>query len=158
MRKFLIVSLSPLLFAGNVMSQVSEMDFVNPPRDARPNTYWEWMNGNINKEGLTKDLEYMKRANYGAAMIFEAGVGIPRGPIDYNSSQWKEAIVHAMKEAERLGLQLYMHNSPGYSGTGGPWITTEYSMKQLGWTESFVVSDGKKILDITLSRPYAKLG
>ena len=157
-RKFLIVSLSSLLFAGNVMSQVSEMNFVNPPRDARPNTYWEWMNGNINKEGLTKDLEYMKRANYGAAMIFEAGVGIPRGPIDYNSSQWKEAIVHAMKEAERLGLQLYMHNSPGYSGTGGPWITTECSMKQLGWTESFVVSDGKKMLDIALSRPYAKLG
>lgn len=158
MKKFWIVGFISFLFADNVMSQVLETDFVNPPCDARPNTYWEWMNGNINKEGLTKDLEYMKRANYGAAMIFEAGVGIPRGPIDYNSSQWKDAIVHTMKEAERLGLQLYMHNSPGYSGTGGPWITPEHSMKQLEWTESFAVSDGKKILDMVLPRPYAKMG
>ncbi len=141
-----------------MLAQVSEADFKNPPRDARPNTYWEWMNGNINKEGLTKDLEYMKRANYGAAMIFDAGVGIPRGSVDYNSPQWKEAIVHAMKEAERLGLQLSMHNAPGYSGTGGPWIEVEHSMKQLVWTESFISSNGKKTVEQELPRPYAKMG
>lgn len=31
--------------------------------------YWEWMNGNITKEGITKDLEYMK-----AAGLFPAGL------------------------------------------------------------------------------------
>ena len=114
--KYIIGSLCFVWVTINAMAQVSETSFVNPPRDARPSTYWEWMNGNINEEGLTKDLEYMKRANYGAAMIFEAGVGIPRGSVDYNSPQWKQAVLHAVKEAERLGLGLSMHNSPGYSG------------------------------------------
>ncbi len=138
--------------------QVNEADFRNPPQQARPSTYWEWMNGNISREGLTKDLEYMKRANYGGAMMFDAGVGIPRGAVDYNSEAWQEAVTHAVKEAERLGLKLSMHNAPGYSGTGGPWITPEYSMKQLEWTDAFATTDRRGIVSVKLPRPYAKMG
>ncbi len=138
--------------------QVNEADFANPPQQVRPSTYWEWMNGNISQEGLTKDLEYMKNANYGSAMIFNTGVGIPRGAVDYNSEAWKQAITHAMKEAERLGLKLSIHNAPGYSGTGGPWITPEYSMKQLVWTDAFAVTDRRKMVNVKLPRPYAKMG
>ena len=146
------------LVSGRVLAQLSEELFVCPPSEARPDTYWEWMNGNINEAGLTADLEYMKRAGYGAAMIFEAGVGIPRGPVDYNSPRWEKAVVHAMKEAERLGIRLSMHNAPGYSGTGGPWIPVSHSMKQLVWTDTYFVSDGKGKADIVLPRPYAKMG
>ena len=156
--KHLIGSLLLAWIASTAVAQVSEKDFANPPRDARPNTYWEWMNGNINREGLTKDLEYMKRANYGAAMIFEAGVGIPRGSVDYNSPQWKKAMLHAVKEADRLGIQLFMHNSPGYSGTGGPWIPVEHSMKQLEWTEIFVTPNRKGFIETDLPHPISKMG
>ncbi|MFV0327097.1 MAG: glycosyl hydrolase [Bacteroides xylanisolvens] len=156
--KYIIGSLCFVWVTINAVAQVSETCFVNPPCDARPNTYWEWMNGNIDKEGLTKDLEYMKRANYGGAMIFDAGVGIPRGSVDYNSSQWKEAVLHAVKEAERLGLGLSIHNSPGYSGTGGPWVPVECSMKQLVWTEVFASVDRKRMLEVNLPRPYSKMG
>lgn len=155
--KYIIGSLCFVWVTINAMAQVSETSFVNPPRDARPSTYWEWMNGNINEEGLTKDLEYMKRANYGAAMIFEAGVGIPRGSVDYNSPQWKQAVLHAVKEAERLGLGLSMHNSPGYSGTGGPWIPVECSMKQLVWTETFVDTNRKEMVEVDLPQPLSKM-
>ncbi len=150
---------SELIIAENdSVENISEDSFKNPPRDARPDTYWEWMNGNISKGGLTKDLEYMKRANYGAAMIFNAGVGIPKGQVDYNSTEWKEAVLHAVKEAARLGLDLSIHNSPGYSGTGGPWITAECSMKQLVWTEVYVNMTNKKTLDIRLPQPISKKG
>ena len=117
-----------------------------------------WMNGNISKEGLTADLEYMKRASYGGAMMFNVGVGIPKGSVDYASPQWDEMTLHAVKEAERLGLELYLQNSPGYSGTGGPWITVENSMQQLEWTETMVVPDKKGLIELDLPQPYAKFG
>lgn len=139
-------------------AQVDRNGFIHPPQQARPSTYWEWMNGNISRKGLTADLEYMKRANYGGAMMFDAGVGIPRGAVDYNSTEWKQSVVHAVKEAQRLGLRLSMHNSPGYSGTGGPWITPEYSMKQLEWTDAIAQTDKKGNVSVLLPRPYAKLG
>lgn len=154
----LLLSLSVSGALAQTGKQVSETDFANPPQQARPSTYWEWMNGNISKEGLTKDLEYMKRANYGSAMIFEAGVGIPQGTVDYNSEAWKDAVTHAVKEAEQLGLKLSIHNAPGYSGTGGPWITPEYSMKQLVWTDAFAATDRQRMVCVRLPRPYAKMG
>lgn len=98
--------------------------------------YWEWMNGNISKEGITKDLEYMKAAGIESAFIFDAWVGVDRGPVDYNSPEWIEAVKHACKEAKRLGIVLGLHNSPGYTAMGGPWIKPEESMKQLTWSVS----------------------
>lgn len=98
--------------------------------------YWEWMNGNISKEGITKDLEYMKAAGIESAFIFDTWVGVSRGPVDYGSSEWIDAVKHACKEAKRLGIVLGLHNSPGYTAMGGPWIQPEESMKQLTWSVS----------------------
>ena len=98
--------------------------------------YWEWMNGNISKEGITKDLEYMKAAGIESAFIFDAWVGIERGPVDYGSREWIDAVKHACKEAKRLGMVLGLHNSPGYTAMGGPWIRPEESMKELTWSVS----------------------
>lgn len=157
MKKWIIL-LSAFCFCNSMQAQITKEDFVNPPMSARPSTYWMWMNGNISKEGLTADLEYMKRTSYGAAMMFNVGVGIARGAVDYASPQWDEMTIHAVKEAERLGMELYLQNSPGYSGTGGPWITLENSMQQLEWTEALVVPDKKGEVKVQLSRPYAKEG
>lgn len=98
--------------------------------------YWEWMNGNISKEGITKDLEYMKSAGIESAFIFDTWVGVDRGPVDYGSPEWIDAVKHACKEAKRLGIILGLHNSPGYTAMGGPWIEPEESMKQLTWSVS----------------------
>jgi len=94
------------------------------------------MNGNISKEGITKDLEYMKAAGIESAFIFDVWVGTARGPVDYGSKEWIEAVKFACAEAKRLGITLALHNSPGYSAMGGPWITPEESMKQLTWSVS----------------------
>lgn len=147
-RRFLLLLFAAVCFCMNAqvnknLDVLKKDDFMNPPMQARPSTYWMWMNGHITKEGLTADLEYMKRNAYGAAMMFNTGVGIPRGAVDYASPQWEEMTIHAVKEAERLGMELYLQNSPGYSGTGGPWITPEYSMQQLEWTETLAMLDKK---------------
>lgn len=98
--------------------------------------YWMWMNGNISKEGITKDLEYMKAAGIESAFIFDTWIGVERGAVDYASPQWVEAVRHVCKEARRLGIVLGIHNSPGYTAMGGPWIKPEESMKQLTWSVS----------------------
>jgi hypothetical protein len=117
---------------ANAPAEDIDAAFADPPVSAWPHTYWMWMNGNVAKEGITLDLEAMHRGGVGGFFIYNNAVGIPRGPIDYASEAWYDMVHHAVKEADRLGLQAYMHNAPGYSGTGGPWITPEFSMQGIG--------------------------
>ncbi|MET3126416.1 hypothetical protein ABID42_001518 [Arcicella rosea] len=131
------------------------LQFKNPPQTARPWVFWQWMNGNITKDGITLDLEAMHKMGVGGALCFNNAVGMPRGAVDYASKEWFEATEHAAKETNRLGMSLMIHNSPGYSGTGGSWITPEMSMQQLVWTETLQHSTGK--IDTLLPKPFAKL-
>ena len=54
-----------------------------------------WMNGNVTKDGITLDLEAMKRMGIGGFLNFNAAVGIPRGPVDYAGTAWTDAVCHA---------------------------------------------------------------
>jgi len=132
-----------------------EAFFINPPDDARPWCFYMWMNGNITKEGITLDLEAMKRMGIGGYINFNSAVGIPRGPVDYAGAAWTDAVVHQATESQRLGIDMFLHNSPGYSGCGGPWITPEFSMQQLVWTETLINSIGSTT-NIKLTKPYTK--
>jgi len=143
-----------ILGATAVKGTYAEL-FLNPPANAKPWVYWMWMNGNITKEGITLDLEAMKRMGIGGFLNFNAAVGIPRGPVDYAGAAWTDAVYHSASEAHRLELNMFIHNSPGYSGCGGPWITPEYSMQQLVWTEAFV-NNTNGAVNIKLEKPYAK--
>lgn len=136
--------------------EVMEKLFLNPPDSSKPWVFWQWMNGNITKEGITLDLEAMKHMGIGGAICFNCAVGIPRGPVDYASETWMDATEHAVKEAERLGLQISLHNSPGYSGSGGPWVTPEMSMQQLVWTETQIKN--QQSIHIKLPKPHARMG
>ena len=134
-----------------------EKNFLHPPDSTRPWVFWMWMNGNITKEGITLDLEAMKRMGIGGAICFNSAVGIPRGPVDYASPEWMMLTLHAVAEADRLGLQISLHNSPGYSGTGGPWVTPEMSMQQLVWTET-QLKDLLPTVSVQLPQPFARMG
>jgi len=131
-----------------------ERYFLNPPASARPWCFWTWMNGNITKEGITADLEAMERMGIGGVINFNSAVGIPQGPVDFASEEWVDLVEHAVAEAERLGIMYNMHNSPGYSGCGGPWVTPEMSMQQLVWTEMQINCEGQ--VNIQLPQPHAK--
>src|SRR5262249_44766019 len=95
------------------------------------------------------------RVGLGGALIFNAGESIPKGPVDYGSRAWLELMTYAVREADRLGLGLAMHNSPGWASSGGPWITPEGSMQQLGGSETKVT--GQKNMTLNLPRPFARL-
>ena len=134
--------------AALILAQSSSTDlaanFKNPPSSAYPHTWWHWMGGNVTKEGITADLEAMKQAGIGGAHIFDAGQGIPDGPIKYNSTEWRALMSHAFHEAKRLGLDMTMHNSSGWSSSGGPWVTQEDAMKKIVFSRA-VVQGGEKV-------------
>ncbi|PTQ97914.1 concanavalin A-like lectin/glucanase superfamily protein [Mucilaginibacter yixingensis] len=131
------------------------LSFANPPQNAHAFTWWHWMNGHITKKGITLDLEAMKEIGLGGFQNFNAGTGIPKGPIEYLSPKWLELTKHAISEANRLGLQYQMHNCPGWSSSGGPWITPELSMQKVTLTET-IVTGGKKV-SVTLPEPLKRL-
>ena len=71
-------------------------NFQTPPESSRPGVYWYFMDGNISKEGMTKDLEAMKQAGIGSVVFLEVNVGIPRGKVDFFSEEWKLCFKHAV--------------------------------------------------------------
>src|SRR5215469_15205917 len=108
-----------------------ESGFLSPPASARPWAYWFWVNGNIDRAGLTADLESMQRVGLGGAILFNAAQDLPQGTIRFGSAEWRDLFKHTVAEARRLGLEINMHNAPGWSGSGGPWITPELGMQML---------------------------
>ncbi len=112
--------------------------FASPPASAKPHTWWHWMNGNVTREGITADLEAMQRVGIGGAQIFNAGEGIPAGPVKFNSPEWHEMFTFAGQEANRLGLELCLHNCAGWSSSGGPWNTPDHSMQHVTISETKV--------------------
>jgi hypothetical protein len=36
-----------------------EKGFIRPPDSAKPYVWWHWLNGNVSREGTTRDLEAM---------------------------------------------------------------------------------------------------
>jgi hypothetical protein len=129
--------------------------FQTPPAEARPQVFWQWINGNVTQEGIHLDLEWMKRAGLGGSILFDIGFGSPPIPqyvdkrIGYGSPEWKAAVRYAAAESRRLGLQFGMQAGGGWSETGGPWVKAEEAMKKLVWSETVVSGKGP----ITLAQP-----
>jgi hypothetical protein len=87
--------------------------------------------------------------------IFDVGTGIPKGPVEYLCEEWLQLKKHAMQEAARLGLEFTMHNCPGWSASGGPWITPQMAMQQITWSETYV--RGGNLINMVLPKPPSRL-
>jgi hypothetical protein len=145
----LILAVSVLFFSGcesksHITKDALLENFVNPPNSARPGVYWYFMDGNLSKEGMTGDLESMKEAGIGHLVFLEVDVGVPKGPVKFLSEEWQDLFVHAVREAERLGIEITLGVGPGWSGSGGPWVKPEQSMLHLV-ASSINVKGPKKI-------------
>ena len=68
--------------------------FINPPVASKPLVWWHWMNGNITKEGIAKDLLWMNRIGIGGFMNFDASLGTPqivKKRLTYMTPEWIDA-------------------------------------------------------------------
>lgn len=132
-----------------------EAGFRAPPNSARPRVWWHWMNGNVTKDGIQKDLEWMSRVGIGGLQNFDAALTTPQvvdRRLAYMSPEWKDAFRFSASLADRLGLELAIAASPGWSETGGPWVTPKDAIKKLVWSET-VVTGGRPFSGVVPSPP-----
>ena len=103
--------------------------------DCAPETWFHLIGGNVSKEGLTADLEAIAAAGIGGIQLFHgAGGQLWPGvdePIPCLSEKWTDLVKFAESECRRLGLSFKMQNCPGWSMSGGPWITPDKAMRRL---------------------------
>jgi hypothetical protein len=148
-------------FAGSSRAQPAaapadalERGFKDPPDSAKPRVWWHWLNGNVTKEGITADLEWMKRVGIAGMQMFDGSLGVPLfvdKRLVWMTPEWKDAFRHAAAEADRLGLEMAMAASGGWSETGGPWVKPEEGMKKVVWSETRV--DGPRRFSGALPPP-----
>ena len=132
--------------------------FQVPPHETRPVVWWRFMDDYVTREGITVDLDSMRRTGLGGAVVsFCAGdpkLAPPKpGPayVPILSKEWWEIIKFQLAEASDKKLDLWFQVCPGYATSGGPWITPEHSMQKLVW--STVACDGAKPFDAVLPTP-----
>jgi (4-O-methyl)-D-glucuronate---lignin esterase len=146
-----------------VFSQQNPTDlqqgFQAPPESARPRVWWHWMNGNITKEGINLDLDWMKRIGIGGFQNFDAALGTPqvvKTRLVYMTPGWKDAFLFTTHKANALGLEMAIAGSPGWSESGGPWVKPYQAMKKLVWSETIV--EGGQAFHGTLPPPPKQTG
>ncbi len=139
--KYLIVAFSLLMsFVGidgatNTEASKLASGFKDPGKEARPRAYWNWLNGAVSFDGLTRDLEEAKDKGLGGLEMWDTeamrnpGGIVPAGP-PFMGSESVAYMHHAMDEAKRLGLDLGLITSSGWNA-GGPWVTPELASKNL---------------------------
>lgn len=136
------------LLIGCAAADKREAGFVTPPSSVQTGTYWYWIEGNISKEGVEKDLEAMKAAGINRAFVANiggAGTGDPNSQykVEFMSDEWWNITRAALKKATELGIDIGMFNSPGWSQSGGPWIKAGQTMRYLNSSRTVVKGPGR---------------
>jgi hypothetical protein len=130
--------------------------FKDPPVAAKLRCYWWWLNGNTTDETITRDLEGMKSHGYAGAILVDAdgsGQGgnleVPLGPA-IGSPKWIEMFVHALAEAQRLGLEISLNVTSRWDVgiIGGPTVTPQDAMKLLTYSRTIVEGGGNKAIQL----------
>jgi len=147
--------------AGSSDASIKELQegWANPPQSARTRVWWHWMNGNITKDGIKKDLEWMDRVGLGGVHCFDASSNTPiivKNRLPYMHDDWKDAFAYAVKVSDSLGLEMTIPSSPGWSSTGGPWVEEKDGMKKIVWRVAY--TEGGKQIDVTLPEPFTVTG
>ncbi|MBI1334491.1 MAG: glycoside hydrolase [Armatimonadetes bacterium] len=120
-----------------------ESDFKNPPNSGKLRAYWWWLNGNVTRASIQRDLEQMAAKGFGGALICDAngadqfGNGpVPHGP-DFFSPEWRELYKFTLQEAHKLGLEMSLNIMSGWN-LGGPMVPAKDAPKKLVFSSTTV--------------------
>lgn len=134
----------------------SDQDFQKPPHASGIRCFWWWLNSNVTKEAITRDLEEMRAKGFSGALIFDADGSahsghqrVPAGPA-FGSPKWTELFTHACQEAKRLDLELSLNIQSGWN-IGGPSVTADETTQGVVFSKTDIVGPGK--IDRKLARP-----
>jgi len=157
----LLAAAMPWTMAAQQVQPANSLEeaFRQPPQGARPRVWWHWMNGNISKEGIKLDLEWMHRVGIAGFQNFDAALDTPQvveKRLAYMTPEWKDAFKYATVLADHFGMEEAIAGSPGWSESGGPWVPAAEGMKKYVWSETEV--EGGKPFSGKLAHPPANTG
>ncbi|MBK1826574.1 glycosyl hydrolase [Haloferula rosea] len=151
-RPFLVALVAAFILPSSANSL--EEDFITPPHESRPETWFHLIGGNVDRDFLTTDLEAVSQAGIQGIQLFHgrgrAWPGV-QPQIQTLSPTWDGMISHVADETQRLGLKFTMQNCPGWAMSGGPWITPDKAMRHIIWSRTQVT--GGKALTLNLPQP-----
>lgn len=162
MKRSILVAAVLALACLNAMAQDGALyaGFKEPAKEYHPRVWWHWMHGNVTKDGIRKDLEWMDRAGIAGFQQFNAQLAPTHVIVDKRltlfSEEWKDAFRYAIETADSLGMEIGLASSPGWSITGGPWVKPENAQKKLCWQTASVA--GGQIIDMQLPAPVEYSG
>ena len=131
--------------------------FREPPRQARLQMWYHWIGDCVTEEGIVADLKAMGELGVGAAHVFAPSMAHLPVKAKPMSPEWMRLFAVAIREAKRNDIELGFHNCPGWSSSGGPWITPENSMKVVV-SSSVDVDVGKCGGSVRLPQPLTERG
>lgn len=104
-------------------------DFANPPESTRLQMWYHLVGDCVTREGLVRDFKAF--GDLGVGMVHVISPNMANLPVTAKtmSPEWLDLFAFAIGEAKGNGVKLSLHNCPGWSSSGGPWITPENSMK-----------------------------
>ena len=122
--------------------------FEQPAQTDGVYAFWHWMGRHVSRGGITKDLEEMAAAGFAGVELFQladvstaGSASIDNNPLaapELLSLGWWSLVGHAVAECDRLGMQLWLHNTLGWSAGGGPWVTEALARKKIVYAETRV--------------------
>ncbi len=135
--------------------ELLKQGFKSPPREARPRALWDWVDGNFSLKEITREMEEAVEKGMGGFDIWDVSKRVdehdivPAGP-PFMSDAYMEGIVHAIHEAERLGLDLGLIIASGWNA-GGSWIEPRH--QTMGLYRSSVTTQGGSIEKMKIPFP-----
>ncbi|MBO7098743.1 MAG: hypothetical protein J6W21_02635 [Bacteroidaceae bacterium] len=130
-----------------------EKMFLHPDRYYYPETWFHFVNGNVSREGITRDLEAIAESGIQGIQLFHGRMNDDvwpgtEEPIECLTPKWEDLVRHTATEAHRLGMRFSLQTCPGWAMSGGPWIKPEQAMRHLIYTRTD--AEGGKPVDAVL--------
>ena len=116
--------------------------FVDPSKEHFPETWFHLIGGNVAKSGLVADLDAVTSAGISGIQLFHGQFGGPwpgvSPQIPCLSTEWDDIIRFIADGCAMRGISFKMHNCPGWSTSGGPWIAPSNAMRNLTYSRTDV--------------------
>lgn len=146
-----------LCFAAAWAQPADELErgFHSPPPEARPHTYWLWLNGYLDAGSARAELQAMKEVGLSGVLVFDMGaqgdkaLQPPAGPA-FLSPAWMKQFRQAVGWAKQLGLQVDVSVVSSWD-LGGHWIEPRHASMALYPSEMTVT--GGQAIDVELPFP-----
>lgn len=158
MKRLVAIALATALLPSVALCGGIEDGFRNPPKACALQAWWHWIDDCVTKEGIARDLKAMAKAGISTAHVFSPKMTDLKPTATVMSPEWIDLFAYAIQEAKRNGLELGFHNCPGWSSSGGPWITPENSMKNVVGSAVDISLSGLSEDGVNLPEPISNCG